>query len=166
MGRGTGDQVTFPACSQRGRMGFRVWGGGWRESLLLGEPGSPAGNTGKGLPGGGAVLAQGDASLAQRLLKSETQNPFWVSEHWTSFPRSHCGDLWSSPLPRWNGKWEGWGLTCFFPPKPGPPSILTAETYVLGAATPRALPSVSPPARVRGGNRGLGVGGTIRCEGR
>lgn len=129
-------------------MGFRVWGGGWRESLLLGEPGSPAGNTGKGLPGGGAVLAQGDASLAQRLLKSETQNPFWVSERWTSFPRSHCGDLWSSPLPRWNGKWEGWGLTCFFPPPIGRHWLPDSSAQRFSPKAPGEATSKQLPLRI------------------
>lgn len=69
----------------------------------------------------------------------------WASEHQGCISQKPNTTEASGPVlcPSRSGRRDR-GLLVPSPAKPSPSSIPTAETYVLGAATPRALPPVSP----------------------
>ena len=142
---------SLPICAGTDRMGFlspgwRVGGGG-KIPLAEGSPRVLMGALEKARLWGG--VSPGRWHLAQRLLES-TPTAFCVFKCLTSSRRSLAlqrplGQ--SSALLEWGA---GWGARLLLPHQTRSSLPLTAETCVLGAATPRALPSVSPRASVRG----------------
>ena len=143
--------LSLPICAGKDRMGFLSLG--WRvagkDSSSRGEPQGPDGSTGEA-PHSRAVLVLGDGTWPRGCL-SLTPTAFCVFKCLTSSRRSLAleGPLGqSSALLEWGA---GWGAHLLLPHQTRSSLPLTAETCVLGAATPRALPSVSPRASVRGG---------------